>query len=107
MAADANPFSFGDIVSGVAFTDRVEEVARLVSDLRSGQNVAIIGPRRLGKSSLIEHVATVLRADGVLVGSCDLFFTPSKEKLAQRLAGTITADLARWRGDLRPAPQFV
>ena len=35
-----------------------------------------------------------MRAEGVLVAECDLFFTPSKERLAQHLARAIYGSLA-------------
>ena len=43
-----NPFRYGEIVSGSFFTDREHELADLVSDALSGQNVVIISPRRYG-----------------------------------------------------------
>lgn len=48
-----NPFKFGVIVDGEYFTDREKEIKELASDIESGQPVIIIGPRRYGKSSLV------------------------------------------------------
>ena len=53
-----NPFTYGDLVSDEAFTDRENELAQLTSDLRNGQNVALIAPRRYGKSSLVQAALT-------------------------------------------------
>ena len=62
--------------------------------MRSGQDVALVGPRRTGKSSLVRRAADEVRAEGILVAECDLFFTPSKERLAQHLARAIYGSLA-------------
>ncbi len=94
MSRDANPFLFGALATGDAFTDRVAELNALALDMRSGQDVALVGPRRTGKSSLVRRAADEVRAEGVLVAECDLFFTPSKERLAQHLARAIYGSLA-------------
>ena len=49
------PFTFGKIVSGSDFTDRVEETIHLSNNFKALTNTAIISPRRWGKSSLVEH----------------------------------------------------
>ena len=51
-----NPFRFGDVATGEHFTDRKAEITELVRDLRSGQSVLVISPRRYGKTSLITAV---------------------------------------------------
>lgn len=48
-----NPFLIEGYVSPQYFCDRVEETALLVRHLTNGCNVALIAPRRLGKSGLI------------------------------------------------------
>ena len=48
-----NPFSYGGLVSDEAFTDREQELAQLKADVRNTQDVAVIAPRRYGKSSLV------------------------------------------------------
>lgn len=50
-----NPFVVGKYVSPVYFCDREEETATLLKHLTNGRNVALISPRRMGKSGLIEH----------------------------------------------------
>ncbi|HEX7084967.1 MAG TPA: ATP-binding protein [Vicinamibacterales bacterium] len=50
-----NPFVYGEVVPAGAFVDREEELARLSADLRAGQKVFLISPRRYGKSSLIRR----------------------------------------------------
>ena len=93
MAA-TNPFRFGALALDESFTDRAEEIEELRSDEMNGQDVVIVAPRRYGKSSLVWRVSQELIADGVLVAQVDLLTTPTKEKLAEKLAKTIHEDVA-------------
>jgi hypothetical protein len=93
MARTRNPFTYGDLVSDEAFTDREAELAQLTSDLRNGQNVALIAPRRYGKSSLVQAALSRLLAEGVLVVEVDLMTTPTKERFAAKLAKSIHDDV--------------
>lgn len=93
--AYANPFRYGDLALDEAFTDREAELAELKADLRNGQNVVVFAPRRYGKSSLLWRAAQELTAAGeVLIAQVDLMSTPSKEKLAEKLATSIYEDIA-------------
>ena len=94
MAKTPNPFHYGDLALDEAFTDREDELAALKADVLNGQNVAIIAPRRYGKSSLVKRATQELLAEGVLVVEVDLMRTPSKEKLAAKLAQSIHDDVA-------------
>ena len=93
MAAD-NPFRFGSLALDDAFTDRVEELDELVSDVLSGQDVVLFAPRRYGKTSLMWRAAQLLLRKRVLVAQVDLMTTPTKEKLAEKLAQAIHDDIA-------------
>src|SRR3954469_8957411 len=97
----SNPFRFGALARDEAFTDRDAEVAELLSDARNGQDVVIFAPRRFGKTSLVDRVAQRLVRDRVLVGQVNLMRTPTKEKLAEKLAETVYQDIP---GPPRPAP---
>lgn len=50
-----NPFVVGKYVSERYFCDRKEETDFLVKQIENGRNVALISPRRLGKTGLIRH----------------------------------------------------
>jgi len=89
-----NPFSFGALALDDAFTDRAREVAELRADILNGQDVVVLAPRRYGKSSLVWRVAQRLARDRVLVAQVDLMTTPTKEKLAEKLAKAIHDDIA-------------
>src|ERR671938_413787 len=101
--APTNPFRFGALARDEAFTDRAEEIAELLSDARNGQDVVIFAPRRLGKTSLVDRVQQQLIREKVLVGQVNLMKTPTKEKLAEKLAGVVYEDIA---GPLARAKDF-
>ena len=93
MAA-TNPFRYGALALDEAFTDRENEIRELVSDIQNGQDVVVFAPRRYGKSSLVWRVAQMVVEQGVLVAQVNLMTTPTKEKLAEKLAQTIHDDVA-------------
>jgi hypothetical protein len=93
-SAPINPFQYGALALDEAFTDREHELAELGADIRNGQDVVLFAPRRYGKSSLIWRVVQRLVKQGVLVGQIDLMSTPTREKFADRLAGTIHDEMA-------------
>lgn len=102
-----NPFTYGDLVEDEAFTDREAELAALTSDLLNGQNVALIAPRRYGKSSLVKAALSRVVADGVLVVEVDLMTTPTKERFAAKLAKSIHDDVASSLMKAKEAMRFV
>lgn len=68
-----NPFIYGEVVIGDDFCDREKERRELLRDLRSGERIFLISPRRYGKSSLIAEVSETLKKEGFLVAYLDLF----------------------------------
>ena len=90
---DLNPFAFGALALDLAFADRDRELDELGRDMRNGQDVVVVAPRRYGKSSLVLRAIEEVVADGVLVAYCDLMRTPTKERFAAALAKTIVDDL--------------
>jgi uncharacterized protein len=93
-AGDRNPFRYGALALDDAFTDRESEIRTLEADIRNGQDVVLFAPRRYGKSSLVWRVAQRLVRRRVLVAQVDLMTTPTKERLAEKLAKTIYEDVA-------------
>lgn len=51
-----NPFKFGQVVDGVFFTDREEELQRISSYIKGENHLILISPRRFGKTSLIRKI---------------------------------------------------
>jgi hypothetical protein len=90
----ANPFRFGALALDEAFTDREAEIRELSADIRNGQDVVVFAPRRYGKSSLVWRVSQLVSARKVLVAHVDLMKTPTKEKLAEKLADTVYENVA-------------
>ena len=50
-----NPFITNGYISAAYFCDRITETETLTRYITNGNNVALISPRRLGKTGLIEH----------------------------------------------------
>lgn len=82
----SNPFRYGDVASGSFFTDRQSELEALESDIRSGQNVLLLSPRRYGKTSLVTEAIRHLRAERVLVAYVDLLRATTRAELAGLVA---------------------
>ena len=47
------PFKYGCVVTGDAFCPRPALQKALVGNIRDGQNVVLVGERRMGKTSLV------------------------------------------------------
>jgi hypothetical protein len=90
----SNPFRFGALALDESFADRESERAELVSDVRNGQDVVVLAPRRYGKSSLVWSAGQALAREGILVAHVDLMTTPTKERLAAALARSIYEEIA-------------
>jgi hypothetical protein len=89
-----NPFRYGALAIDDAFADREAEVQELEFDLRNGQDVVVFAPRRYGKSSLVWRVMQRLLAAGIHVAYVNLMTAPTKEKLAEKLAGAVYESVA-------------
>lgn len=111
-----SPFRYGSIALDEAFTDRDDELEELVADALNGQDVVMFAPRRYGKTSLVRRAAQLLVRKKALVAEVDLWVTPTKEKLAGRLAREVAEimgiaarakELARVFGSLRVTPTMT
>lgn len=82
------PFVFGHLADGTEFTNRTEEVERLLTNFRSGMNVTLISPRRWGKSSLVRAVAKKAARADKKMKFCfiDLFSIRTEEQFYRVLA---------------------
>jgi hypothetical protein len=81
-----NPFFFGEVVTGENFTNRVNEIKRLTTELRGGHNIFLISPRRYGKTSLIINVLECLNKEGLLTFYFDLYKVASLRELLEAYA---------------------
>jgi hypothetical protein len=89
-----NPFRYGALALDEAFTNREREIQELSRDILNGQDVVVFAPRRYGKTSLVWRVVQELVKKRVLVAQVNLMTTPTKERLAEKLAETIHEDVA-------------
>ena len=89
-----NPFRFGALALDEAFANREAEVQELKFDVLNGQDVVIFAPRRYGKSSLVWRTMQELVGHDVQVAYVNLMTTPTKAKLAEKLAAAIYEHLA-------------
>ena len=62
-----NPFVYGQVVTGAAFTNRQKEKKQLADNIRNGIHTIIISPRRWGKSSLVAEVSNELEKKKIVV----------------------------------------
>jgi hypothetical protein len=92
--APTNPFRFGGIALDEAFANREAELQDLEADVRNGQDVVIFAPRRYGKTSLVWKAMQKLVKARILVSYVNLMTTPTKEKLAEKLAVSIYENMA-------------
>ena len=90
-----NPFVYGKVVRGKYFADREAEIAELINDIASGQNVIVFSPRRYGKTSLILEVLDRVKAEGLLTFYLDLFKVTSQETFIAAYA----KEVARLHGE--------
>jgi predicted transcriptional regulator len=73
MKSINRPFVYGISVSGDNFTDRVKETQRLKINFENGQNVILISPRRMGKTSLVRRVQELVDATIVQTVYIDIY----------------------------------
>ena len=89
-----NPFRFGALALDDAFTDREPEIAELAADVRNGQDVVDL--RTAAVREVVPRLSASRRSRrrGILVAHVDLMTTPTKERLAEKLAASIHEDIA-------------
>ena len=100
----ANPFRFGQVVSGELFCNRKVEIRQITRDLAGGQSIVLYSPRRYGKTSLLQAVSKELKTKKILYGHADFFACNSSEKLVHavaRAAGKAIID------DLKSIEKFI
>lgn len=78
-----NPFIYGEVVTGKDFADREIEMAEIIRDLKDGQNIFLISPRRYGKTSLIINALEKLQLEGFYTAYIDLFKVSSFKGLLE------------------------
>ena len=89
-----NPFVTSGYAGPEYFCDRVEETETLVNLLTNGNNVALISPRRLGKTDLIHHCFNQLeKLDDYYTFIIDIYATDSVNDFVNVLGKSILDSL--------------
>lgn len=104
-----NPFIYGKIASGEAFTDRESEQKRLLDNIASGINSVLISPRRWGKSSLVAQVGETLQknASGLRFCFLDLFNVRSEQEFYSQLTKEVLrVSFSKWKERIESAKYF-
>lgn len=102
------PFVFGVRVEGDTFTDRKEETERLKANFRYGVNTILISPRRMGKTSLVDKVCTLVENEAVKIAHIDAFGCRSEIDFINAFAtAVVKATANRWEEWMENAKVFL
>ena len=94
-------FPIGRIVPAEDLVGREPAIRDLVARLQSGQNLIVAGPRRIGKTSVVEEALRRLRESGHYTGRVDLLRVTTTRELAEALAEACLGNLTRTARALR------
>lgn len=85
-----NPFVVGKYVSDKYFCDREKETEFLIKQVENGRNVALISPRRMGKTGLVQHCFQQSRlSDSYYTFFVDIYATSSLAEFVYLLGKNI------------------
>lgn len=85
-----NPFVVGKYVSDKYFCDREKETEFLIKQVENGRNVALISPRRMGKTGLVQHCFQQSRlSDSYYTFFVDIYATSSLAEFVYLLGKAI------------------
>lgn len=102
------PFVFGVRVEGDAFTDRREETERLKANFTYGVNTILISPRRMGKTSLVDKVCSLVESDDIKIARIDAFGCRSENDFINAFAtAVVRATSNRWEEWIENAKVFL
>lgn len=103
------PFTYGTVILTSDFVNRKEDIRRLQQNFTSGINTIIISPRRWGKSSLVERVASSFDKDkSLVICKLDLFNIRSEEDFYISFANTVLKAVAsQWDEFIANAKMFL
>lgn len=102
------PFVFGVRVEGDTFTDRKEETQRLTANFKYGINTILISPRRMGKTSLVDKVCSLVEGDDIKIARIDAFGCRSESDFINAFATAIVrATSNKWEEWMENAKVFL
>jgi hypothetical protein len=82
MLEMVNPFKYGGLVTGKDFADRESEMNEILKEIRSGTNIVLFSPRRMGKSSLLAELMHRHGAEFLFV-YVDLYGITTKTRMVE------------------------
>jgi hypothetical protein len=88
-----NPFRFGGELSCADLVNREEELAEILSTVRNGEKLFLIGPRRYGKTSLLNAAIEQGEAEGIILLSFNAEAFPTLADLMRRIFAETTRRL--------------
>ena len=102
------PFVFGVRVEGDTFTDRHEETERLKANFTYGVNTILISPRRMGKTSLVEHVCSLIDTTDIRIAHIDAFGCRSEHDFVNAFATAVErATSSKWEEWMENTKTFL
>ena len=102
------PFVFGVRVEGDTFTDRHEETDRLKANFTYGVNTILISPRRMGKTSLVEHVCSLIDTTDIRIAHIDAFGCRSEHDFVNAFAtAVVRATSSKWEEWMENTKTFL
>lgn len=97
----ANPFVVGRYAGAKYFCDREEQIKFLEKSIVNGRDVAIISPRRMGKSGLIEHLFGMKEINRQYITVfVDIYATSSIAELVAMLGQAVFQAIVREKDSL-------
>ena len=93
---DKKSFIFGTAVSDYNFIGREKETQRLIANFTEGINTILISPRRIGKTSLVNHVKKLLdsQQQDVIVVYLDMFACKTEYEFYNALSSAVLKQTA-------------
>jgi len=88
-----NPFVIEGYSGEEYFCDREQETSDIITALKSGRNITLISPRRMGKTGLIKHVFEQLKEEDAKCFYIDILNTRSLVEFIQLLANALIGGL--------------
>lgn len=98
-----NPFTVERAVRGHQLVNRVEELAKVKTTLQRAGKLFVIGPRRFGKTSILQTAAEQLRRDECIV----LSFNVEGYSSIEQLIRAIVTETANISGNLKQATATI
>lgn len=87
-------FIYGVAVEGNNFTDREKETKRLKQDFENGQNMILISPRRMGKTSLVRKVQGLVDTKSIVTVYMDIYDCRNEYEFYNKFAATLMKQTA-------------